>query len=141
VGTDLIAVKSVAESIRQFGDRYLERVFTPDERAYCASIDSHGGDSAPHFAARFAAKEAVIKVLRPSAHDAVGWRSIEIVRSSDGACTVRLRGAAQALARRARLRAFSVSLSHERDYATAVAVAERGRVTPPPRKSKRAHAP
>jgi holo-[acyl-carrier protein] synthase len=133
-------VKSVAESIRQFGDRYLERVFTRDERAYCASVDSHGGDSAAHYAARFAAKEAVIKVLRPSARDAVGWTSVEIVRSSDGACTVRLRGAAQALARRARLGAFSVSLSHEREYATAVAVAERGSVTPLPRKSKRARA-
>jgi holo-[acyl-carrier protein] synthase len=137
VGTDLIEVKSVAESIRRFGDRYLEKVFTSDERAYCASIDGEGGNSAPHFAARFAAKEAVIKVLRPSARDAVGWRSIEIVRSAEGACSVRLRGAADALARRARLGVFSVTLSHEREYATAVVIAER---LPRLRNAKRARA-
>ncbi len=137
VGTDLIEVKSVTDAIRQFGDRYLGRLFTADERKYCASIDSQGGDSAPHYAARFAAKEAVMKVLRPSPSDAVAWSSIEIVRSDNGSCTVRLSGGARALARRAGLRGFSISLSHEREYATAVALAERARPPAPRRKATR----
>ena len=129
-------MRSVADSIRQFGDRYLGRVFTADERDYCAGIGSRGGDSVPHFAARFAAKEAVMKVLRPSASDGVAWSSIEILRDADGGCTVRLRGAARELARRARLGSFAVSMSHERDYATAVALAERAQSAPRPQRAR-----
>jgi holo-[acyl-carrier protein] synthase len=132
VGTDLIAVESVAESIRRFGERYLSRVYTSRERKYCATA---GGDSASHFAARFAAKEAVMKVLRPTKAEALTWKSIEVVRSANGACSVRLHGTARKLALCAGLSAFAISLSHEDRYATAVAVAERatrrvGRVPP-----------
>jgi holo-[acyl-carrier protein] synthase len=123
VGTDLIDVESVLDSIRTFGDRYLGRVFTTAERRYCARVADAGGDSAPHFAARFAAKEAVLKVLRPSQRDGIAWSSIEIVRLADGSCKVRLHGAAQALARRRGLRAFSVSMSHACAYATATSTA------------------
>jgi holo-[acyl-carrier protein] synthase len=122
VGTDLVEIARVTESIQRFGDRYLRRVYTSNERKYCMGA---GGDAAPHFAARFAAKEAVIKVLRPMRSDALTWRSIEVVRSEEGWCSVRLRGTARTLARRARLRAFAVSLSHEECYATATVVAER----------------
>jgi holo-[acyl-carrier protein] synthase len=122
VGTDLIEVASVAESIQRFGDRYLTRVYTPTERRYCARA---GRDAALHFAARFAAKEAVMKVLRPTPSDALTWTSIEVVRSADGGCGVRLRGTARKLALRAALGAFAISLSHDKRYAIAVAVAER----------------
>ncbi len=126
VGTDVVEVESVADSIRTFGMRYLARVFTPSEQRYCESVTEGGGNSAPHFAARFAAKEAVMKVLRPRASDAVPWTSIEVVRTPRGFCKVRLHGAARSLARRARLRAFEISLSHEAHYAAAVALAQRG---------------
>ena len=119
-----MAVQSVVDSIRTFGDRYLERVFTEAERGYCAAVAAQGGDSAPHLAARFAAKEAVIKVLRPAAGEPLAHRSVEVVRGVDGACSVRLEGNAEALARRAGLSEFAISFSHEEGYATAIAVAQ-----------------
>jgi holo-[acyl-carrier protein] synthase len=122
VGTDLVEIADVAQSIRRFGEHYMSRVYTSCERSYCVNA---GGDAAPHFAARFAAKEAVMKVLRPTSSDALTWKSIEVVRSAAGWCSIRLRGTARILARRAGLGAFAISLSHERHYATAVAVAER----------------
>ena len=125
VGTDLVDVESVADSIRIFGNRYLTRLFTAHERECCGEVTTAGGDATPHFAARFAAKEAVIKVLRPSRGDAIAWRSIEVRRHGAGFCTIRLHGAARALARRARLRKFAISLTHEKQYAVAVAVCER----------------
>jgi holo-[acyl-carrier protein] synthase len=121
VGTDLIEVGRVSESIARFGERYISKIYTEDEATYCAS---NGPGSAPHFAARFAAKEATMKVLRPAPSEALGWRSIEVVRSEQGWCELRLHGAARTLARRAGLRAFAVSLSHEDRYATAVVIAE-----------------
>jgi holo-[acyl-carrier protein] synthase len=124
VGTDLVEVEAVADSIRTFGERYLARIFTPRERRYCTDIAKAGGDAVPHFAARFAAKEAVIKLLRPSGSEAVAWRSIEVLRHPHGFCTVRLHGSARAHARRARLCKFAISLSHEARYALAVAVCE-----------------
>ncbi len=69
VGVDVVAVSDVAESVDRFGDRYLDRIFTPHEVAYCRSEHGSGrgtqGYSAESLAARFAAKEAVVKVLRP----------------------------------------------------------------------------
>ena len=120
VGTDIVAVAAIAESIARFGDKYLARVFTPAEIAYCASR----GESAPlHYAARFAAKEAAMKVLRPSKDDAIDWQAIEIVRSQSGACEIALRGAAEALRARAGIASLAVSLSHEAAYAVAVVIA------------------
>jgi holo-[acyl-carrier protein] synthase len=109
VGVDLVRIREVRESLEQFGDRYLRRVFTDGEIAYC------GGD-ASKLAARFAAKEAAIKVLRVF----VTWRDIEVRRSEGGWCELHLHGQAAAAARAAGLRSFSVSLSHEGDYAAAV---------------------
>jgi holo-[acyl-carrier protein] synthase len=122
VGTDIIEVDRVAESIARFGQRYISKLYTRNEARYCTSV---GPGAAPHFAARFAAKEATMKVLRPAPHEALDWRSIEVVRSPQGWCDLHLHGTARELARRAGLRAFAVSLSHEERFATAVVVAER----------------
>lgn len=122
VGTDLVEVAQVAESIRRFGERYLSRVYTPNERRDCMRPEGH---SPRRLAARFAVKEAVIKVLRPTPSDALPWTSIEVVRTAEGGCSVRLTGAARTLAKRTGLSAFAVSLSHEERYATAVVVVER----------------
>lgn len=114
LGVDLVQVSRVRESIATFGDKYLRRVFTEGEIAY-----AHAGDPelAPsRLAARFAAKEATIKAL-DLAEAGVGWRDIEVVRSSSGAPQLVLHGAARAAASD---RSLSVSLSHEGDYATAV---------------------
>jgi holo-[acyl-carrier protein] synthase len=116
VGVDLVAVAEVADSLRRHGTRYATRLFTPAERAYCESRKSAAPDS---FAARFAAKEAMMKVLEAE----VPWRDIEVVRGPLGACSLALHRAARTLAKALNFEGFSVSLSHEGGFAIAVVTA------------------
>ena len=96
VGLDLVSVDEVAESVRHFGDRYLTRVYTPHEIASCrrrsGATDDPGALAAESLAARFAAKEAVMKVLRPVGVQ-LAWRSIELHQMTGGWCEIRLSGA------------------------------------------------
>ncbi len=119
VGVDVCAVADIAESIETFGDRYLGRVFTPAELAYCAGRHAHATEK---LAARFAAKEAVLKVLRPR-EARPQWTSIEVCRDPSGACDISLAGTAARLADSEDIVALSVSLSHEKTYAVAVVAA------------------
>lgn len=119
VGVDLIAVADVRAALRAHGRRYKDRLFTAQEQLDC---DARGAAAAASYAARFAAKEAVIKVLAP-ADASPPWTDIEVVRRASGACGLRLRGAGQALARRRRLGRWSVSLSHEAGMAVAMVAA------------------
>lgn len=116
VGIDLVSVDAVEASIRAHADRYLERVYTPRELADC-------GDDTQRLAARFAAKEATIKVLRPG-DEAVPWRDIEVLRQAGGWTELSLAGHAAHLAEQAGVAGFAVSLTHEDGYASAVVVAE-----------------
>jgi holo-[acyl-carrier protein] synthase len=117
VGTDLVAVETIAESVRTHGERYLARIFTPQELADC--------DGAPErLAARYAAKEATLKILRPGAEDSIPWNEIEVVRDSAGWVELALRGRAAEHAAVTGIGGFSVSLTHEAAYASAVVIAE-----------------
>lgn len=121
VGVDLVAVDDVAASIDRFGDRYLGRLFTDHERACCTT---GGHVRVDGLAARFAAKEAVVKVLRPAAGAArPPWTSIEVRRQADGSCRLALHGSAAELAARDGLVSWSVSLTHEGEMAAAVVAA------------------
>ncbi|MCY1023078.1 holo-ACP synthase [Pyxidicoccus sp. MSG2] len=120
VGTDLVQVSAVAASVQRFGQRYLERLFTPDELAYCLR-DAHAAPE--RLAARFAAKEATLKVLR--VHEVpVPWRTIEVVRAPEGFCELALHAEARSVADARGLFGFSVSLTHEAEYASAVVIAQ-----------------
>ncbi len=125
VGVDVVSVADVAASVRRFGDRYVHRIFTPHEIAACrTACVPAGGDptySAESLAARFAAKEAVVKVLRPR-EARPEWRSIEVHRMAGGWCEIRLSGLAAALAAAAGIDEFAVSLTHEAPVAAAVVV-------------------
>ncbi|MFN8498866.1 MAG: holo-ACP synthase [Anaerolineae bacterium] len=114
-GVDLIEVERVARSVERFGERFLNRVFTPQERAIL-------GDSPPRLAARFAAKEAVAKALGTGI-GAFAWRDIEIGRDERGAPFVTLHGPAAARAAELGLRRFALSLSHTHEHAIAFVVA------------------
>lgn len=116
VAIDIVEIGQVAESMAEFGDRYTHRVFTAREIAYASG-------SPARFAARFAAKEAVVKLLRPG-QVGVDPRSIEVVNESDGAPRLTLSGAAAALASERRLSRLSLSLSHDGGYAIAAVTAE-----------------
>ena len=111
VGTDIVDVKRISKSVRN--PRFLKRVFTASEIRYCRSKKS----AAQHFAVRFAAKEAVWKALSGLNLKGVGHKEIGVHRSPSGKPLVSLS---------ARLKKFekkiSLSLSHTREYAVAVAL-------------------
>jgi holo-[acyl-carrier protein] synthase len=123
VGLDLVQISSIASSVERFGNRFLNRIFTKNELLYCMA---EPGPSASRLAARFAAKEAVLKILCLG-DEAIGWRSIEVVRASSGWCDLVLHGRARALALKAGCTDFALSMTHESDYASAVVVCERRR--------------
>jgi holo-[acyl-carrier protein] synthase len=125
VGVDLVPVVDVADSVERFGRRYLERVFTPHEVECCRHTTARAGRapgySAESLAARFAAKEATLKVLRPEGWRP-DWRSIEVRRTGGGWCEINLSGRAAALAAEAGIDVLEVSLTHESMVAVAVVV-------------------
>lgn len=121
VGIDLTHVSAVRQSVREFGDRYLSRVFTVREWTDCTAA----ADPFPRLAARFAAKEATLKALRVHGPQPP-WRSMEVRRNPAGWCDeVRLSRSALSLARRRGVDRILVSLTHEEDEAMAVVVAVR----------------
>src|SRR5260370_42164438 len=81
LGTDLMEIERVQQSIDRFGERFLHRVFTEGEIAYCQRKKKHSAES---FAARFAAKEAAAKALGTGISRGVGWREIEVRRGPGG---------------------------------------------------------
>ncbi|MFJ4073862.1 holo-ACP synthase [Curtobacterium sp. NPDC089991] len=115
-GTDLAAVEDVVAGISAHGERYLDRLFTVRER-------TDAGDDPERLAARFAGKEAVVKLLRPAPEQAIPLRDVAIVLDDRGAPTVELTGAAAALAESVGCGPIAVSLAHERGLAVATAVA------------------
>jgi holo-[acyl-carrier protein] synthase len=116
IGCDIHPVAETAHSIAQFGDKYLHRVFTEAELEQC------GGD-VERLTGRFAAKEAVLKVLQPERTDAVPLRTIEVRSTASGVPYVALSGAASALAERNGIGRIDISLSHDGGLGMAVAAA------------------
>ena len=106
------------------GARLRERVFTRGEQAYCESRGRTRGQS---YAARFAAKEAVMKALGVGWGQHAAWHEIEVVRERGGAPRVVLSGQAEATARRCGIARLSLSLTHAANLAIAFVVAEDGR--------------
>jgi holo-[acyl-carrier protein] synthase len=124
IGVDLVSVADIASALDRFGERYVRRTFTDREALYCRA--GSGLTMAERFAARFAAKEAVVKSLNPSS-PWLDWRAIEIARETSGRCHVVLHGSAAALAARRRIGGFALSISHDATHAIAMVVARRRR--------------
>jgi holo-[acyl-carrier protein] synthase len=120
VGVDVVAVADVAAAVSRFGERYVRRVFTAEEAAYCQAAAPPV--AAARLAARFAAKEAAVKALDPDERW-TAWRDIEVHRGRTGRCTLRLHGDAGRLAERRGIDRLLLSMSHEADVAAAVVVA------------------
>jgi holo-[acyl-carrier protein] synthase len=120
VGIDLVAASTVAESLEAHGDRYLERIYRETEIADCRR---NGELDSERLAARFAAKEAAIKVLEPG-DAAVPWLDLEVRRRPTGAVELLIHGRAATLAADAGITGFALSLTHEQGIAAAVVVAE-----------------
>jgi holo-[acyl-carrier protein] synthase len=118
IGCDVHPISEIAESIELFGERYLERVFTPVERA-----QTEGPMALERLAGRFAAKEAVLKVLQVPSTASVPWQSIEVRTGRNGVPYVVLSGTARAMAQRQGISRVDISLSHDGGIAMAVAAA------------------
>ncbi|HEX9634257.1 MAG TPA: holo-ACP synthase [Candidatus Limnocylindria bacterium] len=118
IGVDLIDIDRISSVLSRHPDRFRERVLTEAEARYC-------GRKAERIAGRWAAKEAISKVLGLGVRG-VGWREIEILPNWAGAPQVRLHARAAARAASMQLQDVTVSISHERRMAVAVAVAHRG---------------
>jgi holo-[acyl-carrier protein] synthase len=113
LGIDIIKIERIRAALARFGDRFPMRVLTDREHAYVRNRPEN-------FAGRWAAKEAVSKVLGLGVRG-VGWREIEIVRLPTGQPTVSLSGRAQRRAEQLGMGRIAVSISHESDYAVAIA--------------------
>ena len=127
LGLDIIRVDRIREALDRFGERFVGRVLTPAEARYVRGRPET-------FAGRWAAKEAVSKVLGLGVRG-IGWRDIEIERLPTGQPAVRLHGRAAARADQLGLDRVAVSITHEREYALAIAFGIRrtgGRYVFPP---------
>lgn len=118
VGTDIIETDRVKLAVERSGSRFLERVYTPAEIAYCEARR----DRIACYAARFAAKEAVLKAIG-SGLAGCRWVEVEVSRSRKGPPGVLLHGAAAALAAKRGIGSLHITLSHSREFAVAFAVA------------------
>ena len=115
-GVDIIEIHRIKQVLDRYGERFLNRLFTPNEIDYCRG-------RAPNLAGRFAAKEATMKALGTGARG-VSWKDIEVVRADSGAPSVKLYSRAENRAERLHVVEISVSISHSREYAVAFVVAQ-----------------
>ena len=118
IGVDLVSIPRMRAMIDRWQDRFLQRVFTEGEIAYCR----RRSDPAPHFAARFAAKEAGFKALGTGWRLGVRWRELEVRRERDEAPTLVLSGRSREIGLFRGGSRMLLSLTHEGDYALAQAI-------------------
>ena len=118
LGADIVEVDRIAKMIIDHGDHFLERVFTPGEIAHCQPRR----EPAPHYAGRWAAKEAVMKVLGTGFTNEVGWAEIEIKVKPSGQPYIELHGITRATAERMGIQQILITISHTSHYATATAI-------------------
>ncbi|HRU04982.1 MAG TPA: holo-ACP synthase [Candidatus Brocadiia bacterium] len=120
VGADITEVRRIGELVDRHGERFLQRVFTADELAY--ALDK--GRRNEHLAARFAAKEAVLKAIKTGVGPGTSLHEVEVVRGAKGEPEVRLHGCTARVAESKGVRHIHVSLSHTAEYGVAFVVCE-----------------
>jgi len=120
VGVDIVEVERIRSALERFGERFKSRIFRSGEIAYC---ESHLR-SEPHFAARFAAKEAISKAFGTGIGRALRWLDMEVCRKESGEPVIVLHEGALALLESRAGKAMFISLSHTQSHAVAVAVIE-----------------
>ena len=118
IGIDIVEIKRLSRAVRQWGDSFLNKIYTRREIAYAHSKKF----PFQHLAARFAAKEAIFKALGEVETDFVGWKNIEILNDAYGKPLVHWHGVAEKVRRKRKLKGAVVSLSHTENYAVASAM-------------------
>lgn len=120
-GIDLVEISRIEQSVERFGKRFLNRVYTPAEQAYCL----RKRNSAESLAARFAAKEAGAKALGTGISHGVSWLEIEVVREPSGRPTIRFHGRAAEIAQRMGVGHVALSITHTSALSMASVVVEK----------------
>jgi holo-[acyl-carrier protein] synthase len=114
IGVDIVEIERIKQAVERWGERFLDRVFTAEElRLYSGKYQS--------LAARFAAKEAVLKALG-TCNDGISWRDIEVLSDIRGKPTITLEGKAREVAQKMGVQSLDVTLSHSECYAVAFCV-------------------
>jgi holo-[acyl-carrier protein] synthase len=122
-GIDMVEIGRIQHSVDRYGKRFLNRVYTSDEQAYCLRKRNY----AESLAARFAAKEAGAKALGTGISYGVNWLEIEVVREPSGRPTLHFHGRAAEIARRLGGARAALSVTHTAELAVASVVLEDGR--------------
>lgn len=121
LGTDIIETVRIGQVIERHGEAFLHRVFTAGEISYCQKRRKY----LQHYAGRWAAKEAVMKVLGTGFAPGIGWKDIEVDTKPSGQPFLRLHGGVRELAERQGIDEILISISHCHTYATATAIGVR----------------
>lgn len=119
-GIDIAEVERLRAAITRYGDRFLDRIYTPDERRYCDSK----ANRIERYAARFAAKEAAMKALGTGWNHGVRWRDCEVVRPPGRRPTIVFHGKAGEFAAKLGVRNAALSISHTAEQAIAQVILE-----------------
>ena len=127
IGTDLVEIDRIERMIERYGDAFLGKVFTPEEVAFCSAR----ARPAQHYAARFAAKEAVLKALGTGVRKGMTLRDVQVESDTLGAPRVLLSRGAKAKAEELGVTVMHVSLTHTNHHAGAYVVAECREGAPP----------
>lgn len=117
-GIDLIECARIEKILREHPEQFLPRILTPHERAYC---ERHR-NPIPRIAGRFAAKEAILKVLGTGWRGAISWTDMEIHNDDAGRPSVRLSGECARLAKEQGIASILISITHTENYAAASAI-------------------
>jgi len=119
-GVDLVEIERLRKILERLKDRFMHRVFTEQEQQYC----NEHRDPAPHYAARFAAKEALFKALGTGWAKGVTWLDVEVRRERQDAPFIRLSGEARRLSESMGATKVHLSLSHSDQWAIAMVILE-----------------
>ena len=120
IGIDIVEVYRIRETIERT-PRFVERVYTKDERRYC---DSKGAAAAASYAGRFAAKEAFLKALKTGWKGKISWHDVEVMSDADGVPTVSVKGEAKRLLKELGAERIHLSISHTAEHAVAQVILE-----------------
>lgn len=122
-GIDIVETARIRRSLDEHGEHFLSRVYTPAEQAYCARSKLRHVE---HLAGRFAAKEAILKVLGTGWRGGIAWTDIEILPEPSGQPRVTLTGESLRIATQLGITRWHITISHIQTHATASAIGERG---------------
>ena len=118
-GIDIVETARIRKLVEDHGRHFLDRCFTPAEQDYCSQNNKRYFE---HLAGRFAAKEAVLKVLGTGWRGGIAWTDIEIIKQNSGQPTIQLTGECAAIAAQQGIAHWHVSISHIETHATASAI-------------------